>query len=77
LGDCCTGVLSRKIQFPNSFYPQLRKHQKDLLFLAQKYPSLRRKRERLMRQNGGFLSILLPALASSLFGLVGNWISRR
>lgn len=76
LSDCCVGVLSKKIHFPHKFYPRLQEHQNDLIYLAQKYPSIRKKRERLVRQSGGFLSILLPALASSLFGLVTNLISK-
>ena len=75
ISDCCVGVLSRKINFPNKFYPHLQKHQNDLLYLAQTYPSIRKKKERLIRQSGGFLSILLPALASSLFGLITNLVS--
>ena len=77
LSDCCIGVLSRKIEFPHKLYPELHKYKKDLIFLAQKYPSIGRKRARLVRQSGGFLSLLLPALASSLFGFVANLITRK
>lgn len=77
IGDCCFGVLKKHIQFPDAFYPKLKNHERNLLFLSNHYPSVNRKRERLTHQSGGFLSILLPALVSSLFGLVTNLISRR
>jgi len=77
MSDCCLGILTQAIHLPKHVYHKLGEYKRDIVYLVQKYPSIRHKRERLIKQSGGFLSILLPALASSLFGLVTNLISKK
>jgi len=55
----------------------LSQYKKDLKLLASHRVSIRKKRAHLVRQGGGFLSLILPAIASALFGLLGNVISKK
>lgn len=75
IGECCKEVLCDHIKLPESDYKKLRRHtdiKKDLKFLASESIPIKRKRALLITKGGGFLSIILPALASSIFGLIGN-----
>jgi hypothetical protein len=74
LSECCDAVLRKVIRLPNKVYHKLKKHKKDLLFFANRRPSYRRKRGRLIEQRGGFIQFLLPALASSIVALGSNLI---
>jgi hypothetical protein len=77
LGECSEAVLKKFISLPNNCYSKLKKHLDTLLFLAEPN-SLKRKRERLINQQGGFLfSIILPALASGVISLVSQVIAKK
>jgi hypothetical protein len=77
VGECCRAVLCEVLPLPAHVYPKLKPHRKDLLLLANPKISIARKRDRLIKQGGGFLSLILPALASALFGALGNIISNK
>jgi hypothetical protein len=77
VGECCRAVLCEVLPLPPHVYPKLKTHRKDLLFLANPKIPLTKKRARLIKQGGGFLSLILPALASALFGALGNIISNK
>ena len=74
---CSQGILKKYIQFPFPVYRKLRKFRDDLLVLANKRSSNKVRRALLIEKNGGFLPLILPALASALFGVVGNLISKK
>lgn len=76
LGECCRAVLCEIIPLSDETYQKLKPHKKDLLFLANTKIPLKHKRARLIKQGGGFLSFILPALASALFGVLGNLFSK-
>lgn len=77
IGECCRAVLCDIIPLSEETYEQLKPHKKDLLLLADNNVTIKKKRDRLIKQGGGFLSLILPALASALFGLVGNIVSKK
>jgi hypothetical protein len=75
IGECCKSVLCDIIKLPEKAYKKLKRHKdikKDLKYLASDSIPVKRKRALLINKGGGFLSIILPALASSLFGLIGE-----
>lgn len=75
--DCSKGVLHHILRVPKSTYRKLRHYRDDFLLLANKKISQKAKRETLVNKNGGFLPLILPALASAVFGIIGNLISKR
>jgi hypothetical protein len=77
IGECCKAVLCDIIPLSNETYVKLKPHKKDLLLLADNKVSIKKKRAQLLKQGGGFLSLILPALASALFGLLGNFVSKK
>lgn len=77
IGDLCEGVLDRHIKLPQSAYNELKPHLDTLIDLCNHNRSLKSKQRLIVNQKGGFLSIILPALASSLFGLVSNYIGKK
>jgi hypothetical protein len=74
---CCKGVLMKHITFPILLYKKLGKFRKDLLLFANNKTSLRTKRAALIEKNGGFLSFILPALASIVHETFGELISKK
>jgi len=72
IADTAGAVLRTDIQLPPEKYSKLKKHKDTLLFLAKKKPSIKQKREKLLKQKGGFLNILIPALVSGVAGLIGR-----
>lgn len=77
VSDCSRGILQKHIQFPVHVYKKLRKFRDDLLILANRKTSNKNRKALLVDKNGGFLPLILPALASALFGLLGNVISKK
>lgn len=75
--DCSKGVLHHHIRFPKDTYRKLKPYKDDLLLLVNKKTSQKAKREALVNKKGGFLPLILPALASAVFGIIGNLISKR
>jgi hypothetical protein len=76
VSDCCKGILHRHIRFSISTYKKLKKFKNNIVLLADKKTSLKAKRGAIAQKNGGFLSLILPALASAVFGLIGNLVSK-
>jgi hypothetical protein len=76
VGECCKAVLCEIIPLTSETYTKLKPNRKDLLYLANENIPLHNKRARLVKQGGGFLSLILPTLASALFGYIGNLISK-
>lgn len=69
--DCAGALLKNHIQLPPENYKKLRKHKNSLLFLAKKGPSLRKKRELLIQQNGAGIGIILrPLINLAVTGLI-------
>ena len=77
VGECCRAFLCEIIKVPKKNVSPLSQYKKDLKLLASHRVSIRKKRAHLVRQGGGFLSLILPAIASALFGLLGNVISKK
>ena len=75
--DCSKGVLHHHIRVPPRTYKKLSQYKDDLLLLANKQTSIRAKRAAIENKRGGFLSLILPALASALFGFIGNLVSKK
>jgi hypothetical protein len=78
IGETCKAVLCNYIKLPEYMYEKLRRHKnikEDLKYLANESIPIKRKRALLLNKGGGFLSIILPALASSLISLIGNTIA--
>jgi hypothetical protein len=76
VGECCRAVLCEVLPLTDDSYENLKPHKKDLLLLANQKIPLKNKRARLVKQGGGFLSFILPALASALFSVLGNIFSK-
>lgn len=68
--DCAGALLKNQIQLPPHKYKHLRKHRESLHFLAKKKPSIKQKRETLVKQRGAGLGILIPVLATAIQGLI-------
>jgi hypothetical protein len=77
VSDCCKGILYNHIRFPSGSYKKLKKFKNEILLFANNKASLKSKRAALVEKKGGFLSLILPALASAIFGIVGNIISKK
>ena len=75
IGECCKTVLCDIVKLPNSAYEKLKRHKnikEDLKYLANESIPIKQKRALLINKGGGFLSIILPVIASTIFGLIGN-----
>lgn len=68
--DCAGALLKNHIQLPDEKYKKLKKHKASLHFLAQKKPSLKKKRETLVKQRGAGLGIIIPVLATAIQGII-------
>jgi hypothetical protein len=68
--DCAGALLKNQIQLPEGKYKKLKRHKESLHFLAQKKPSLKQKREKLVSQNGAGLGFIIPILATAIQGIV-------
>lgn len=68
--DCAGALLKNQIQLPPEKYKKLRRYKESLHFLAQKKPSLKQKREKLISQKGAGLGIIIPILVSAIQGVV-------
>ena len=77
LADCSRGILYNHIKFPPPVYKKLRRYRNDFLTLANKRTSNKHRRALIVQKKGGFLPLILPALASALFGILGNVISKK
>lgn len=67
--EAVAALLRTDIKIPSTHYKKLKKHRDLLLFLAGKKHPMKEKRKRLLKQKGGILHILVPALVSGLVGL--------
>jgi hypothetical protein len=75
VADTSEAILKRDIKFPNETYPKITPYRDLLLFLAKRRPSLKKKRESLLKQRGGafpLLGLLATALTSALGGFAGK-----
>jgi hypothetical protein len=68
--DCAGALLKQHIQLPPENIKKLKKHRNALHFLAKKKPSIKKKRAKLIEQNGAGLPVILPILASAISGLI-------
>lgn len=68
VSECAKNTLNGNVHLKPEALRQLRRHKKALRSLAAKKTSLGNKRETIMK--GGFLSILLPAVLSTLTGII-------
>lgn len=76
LRECVLNFLYNKIQVPEEEKKRkLRRYAWNLTELVRPKTSLRRSRE-LLRQSGGFLPVILPALISLVTGIAGEAIGR-
>lgn len=72
--DCSQGVLRRFVRFPSAAYKKLKPYKNALLLLANRRVSAKQKRSTVATQGGGFLSILLPALATIAGEIFGKYL---
>ena len=68
--DCAGALLRNHIQLPSEKYKKLKKHKETLYFLAQKKPSIKKKRQALIKQHGAGLPFIIPILSAAISGLV-------
>lgn len=71
VGECCKTVLCDITKLPDTVFKKLKKQKdikKHLRFLSNKSNSIKKKRQLIIKKGGGFLSLILPAIASSLLG---------
>jgi hypothetical protein len=68
--DCAGALLKKHIHVPPENLKKLRKHRNALHFLAKKKPSIKKKRSKLIEQNGAGLPLLIPILTSAISGLI-------
>lgn len=77
VADMSGAVLRTDIKLPQESYPKITPYRDLLLFLAKKKPSVKRKRERLLKQKGGafpLLGLIATALTSALGSFAGKAI---
>lgn len=75
LADTSDAVLRTDIKLPQEEYPKIAPYQDLLLYLAKKKPSVKKKREKLLKQKGGafpLLGFLATALTSALGSFAGK-----
>lgn len=78
LSDICFGILKKVVIFPKRGYKRLSKFQNTIFQLGDnKNLTDDEKRELLLQKDGGFLPLIIPAIASAAFGLLGNLISKK
>jgi hypothetical protein len=68
--DCAGALLKKHIHVPPENIKKLKKHRHALHFLAQKKPSIKKKRAKLIEQSGAGLPVIIPILASAISGLI-------
>lgn len=78
LSDICFGILKKVVVFPKEVYKRLSEYEPIIYKLGHKVnlPD-KTKRELLIQKDGGFLPLILPALASAVFGIIGNLIAKK
>lgn len=78
LGDVSEAILKTDIKLPNEAYSEISPYRDLLVFLAKKKNSVKRKREKLLKQKGGAIPLLGffgRLLASALGGFAGKAIA--
>ena len=70
ISECCVNVLNGRVPLTPKQKSKLSRHKEKLRTLVKRKVSLRKKKE--IIQKGGFLGIILPAVASVLGGLLGS-----
>lgn len=77
ISDCSFGILKHLIVLPKQSYKRLREFKNDIIAFGHFKTSIRKKRRLLIDKNGGFLPLILPALASAVFGVLGSLITKK
>ena len=70
VSECCVNVLQGKVPLTPKQKSRLIRHKNKLRTLGKRKTSVRQKKE--IIQKGGFLGLILPAVASVLGGLLGS-----
>jgi hypothetical protein len=78
LCECALNVLKGNISLNKDHIRKLSPHVNTLIKLSKPRNSLNNlhRKQKLLIKKGGFLSIILPALVSTLSGLVGSTVSK-
>lgn len=76
LSEIALNILNGNIPLSPSQYKKLKKHKKLVRLLTNKKTAIRRKRQTLMKQSGGFLLPLLSAAIPILGNILGGIIRR-
>lgn len=74
--ELCHNVLYKNIEVTPKQLLKLKAHKNIIRTLGSKQFSLKKKREKLKRQRGGFLSVLLPLLGTLASGVIGGLLNR-
>lgn len=74
LSEICLNVLAGNV---NADVKKLRKYKTAIRQLSKRSTCLKKKKQLLSGQTGGFLPIILPALVSALAGMAGRAIGNR
>lgn len=72
LCDCCHNILQGRIRVSPSNKRKLLKHRKILRRLAGKSTAINKKKELLIKQQGGFLHLLIKPVLSAIGGLLNG-----
>ncbi len=72
LSEASYNTLRGNIPLSSAQFRRLKKHKQMMRTMAHKSISLREKRRLLVNQKGGFLPALIPILASTVGGILGN-----
>lgn len=72
LSDACANLLNGKIVINDQKLTKLKRYRRAIRAAANRKNSLRKRRNNLLGQKGGFLSILIPAALSLLTSLLGK-----
>lgn len=74
LSEICLNILAGNIPVN---IKKLRKYKRCIRKIACRKTSFKRKKNFLVKQRGGFLPLILPAVLSGIAGLVGKAIGKR
>lgn len=72
IADCAKAVLRQDVELDAPTYGKLKKHKNTLLLMSKNYIPLKKKREHLVNQGGGFINLILPALVAGVAGLLSS-----
>jgi hypothetical protein len=72
VGRCCKASLNNQLEISEEAQQEIEIHKDKVAFLSNNAVPILKKRTFLVKQSGGFLALILPAIFSAVLSFIGN-----